>query len=93
MRVTKVHLGTGFEVWTFRQTWFWRLYDPCRNGGTIGAAATEAQADREARMSIEELASTPASGDLGLTAMGAPGWERSLASLERYLIRENSAAA
>jgi hypothetical protein len=93
MRTVKVHLSTGFELWTFGQTWFWRLYDPCRNGGTIGAAATEAQADREARLSIEEMAPSPAIDCSGSTVASALGWERSLENLERYLVRENSAAA
>jgi hypothetical protein len=44
-----------FEVWTCQGTWFWYVVNPQRNGGTIGAAATETEAIREARSSIEEM--------------------------------------
>lgn len=47
-------MGTGFEMWTDEKTWFWCLSDPHRNRGATGAAATEAEAEREARWSIED---------------------------------------
>jgi hypothetical protein len=43
------------EVWTRQGTWFWYVADPHGNGGTIGAVATETEAIREARLSIEEM--------------------------------------
>jgi hypothetical protein len=43
------------EVWTCLGTWFWYVVNPQRNGGTIGAAATEMEALDEARSSIEEM--------------------------------------
>lgn len=56
MRIWRNHMGTGFEVWDGRQTWFWSVISPHRNGGAIGAAATEDEAVREACQSIEEIA-------------------------------------
>jgi hypothetical protein len=44
-----------FEVWTRRGTWFWHVVNPQGTGGTIGAAATEVEAIREARSSIAEM--------------------------------------
>jgi hypothetical protein len=55
MRIRRDHLGTGFEVWTGGQSWFWCLLNPHRNRGAIGAAATEADAIREAFVAIEEM--------------------------------------
>lgn len=55
MRIRRDHLGTGFEVWDGHRTWFWSVISPHRNGGAIGAAATEDEAVREARQSIEEI--------------------------------------
>ena len=40
MRVSKHHLGIGFEVWNAQQSWFWFVDNTNRNG-MIGAAATE----------------------------------------------------
>ena len=45
----------AFEVWACQGTWLWYVGNPERNGGTIGAAATETEAIREARSSIEEM--------------------------------------
>lgn len=59
MRVRRDHWGAGFELWTGGQSWFWYLRDPCRAGGAIGAAATEADAVREARAAIEEMSAEP----------------------------------
>src|SRR6266481_3002765 len=55
MRVRRDHLGAGFEVWPGGQSWFWCLLNPRRDGGAIGAAATEADAIREAFVAIEEM--------------------------------------
>ncbi len=64
MRVTKHHLGIGFEVWNNHQTWFWFVDNTNRNG-TIGAAASESDAIAEAHWSIEEISNSSA----------RPGWE------------------
>jgi hypothetical protein len=74
MRISKHHLGVGYEVWNAQETWFWLVANTNRNG-VIGAAATECDAIRDARASIEELSDSNC----------RPGWERSLANLARYL--------
>ena len=48
------HLGTSFNVWNRRRTWFWSVLDQHSNGGVIGTAATEAEAISDACSSIEE---------------------------------------
>src|SRR5260370_27186113 len=55
MRIRRDHLGADFEVWAGGQSWFWCLLNQRRNGGAIGAAATEAEAIREAFVAIEEM--------------------------------------
>jgi hypothetical protein len=45
----------NFKVSTCQGTWFWYVVNPQRNGGTIGAAATETEAIREALSSIGEM--------------------------------------
>ena len=48
------HSKTGFEVWEDGESWFWMVVSPHSDGGTIGAAATEADAIRDARSLIED---------------------------------------
>jgi hypothetical protein len=48
------HKGVRFDVWSSQRTWFWMVLNDCR-GGAIGVAATEPEAIREARRSIEEM--------------------------------------
>ena len=67
MRVTKHHLGIGFEVWNTQQTWFWFVDNTNRNG-TIGAAASESDAIAEAHSSIEEISNSSARPGLGMLA-------------------------
>jgi hypothetical protein len=74
MRVSKHHLGIGFEVWNAQQSWFWFVENTNRNG-MIGAAATESDAIRDAQSSIEEISNSDA----------GHGWECSLGKLARYL--------
>ena len=76
MRISKHHLGVGYEVWNARETWFWFVANTNRNG-VIGAAATESDAMREARASIEEISDS--------NVDVRPCWERSLGKLARYL--------
>jgi hypothetical protein len=108
MRSCRHHLGTGFEVWTAQQTWFWFVVDPHRSGGMIGAAATEAEAVREACLSIEAM-SAQRRADAAVARVTAKsasmpplhqfnsitlaGWESSLANLERYLTCVREATA
>jgi len=47
------HLEIGFKVWEDQQCWFWLVVSPQSDGGTVGAGATEAEAIRDARSSIE----------------------------------------
>jgi hypothetical protein len=74
MRSSKNHLGIGFEIWRSQQSWFWFVANLERNG-SIGAAATESEAEHEARRSIEEISNS----------IAREGWERSFQNLERYL--------
>jgi len=88
MRSNKHYLGIGFEVWTAQQSWFWLVANPDRNGmigassNMIGAAASESEAEREARSSIEEISHS----------IALASWEGALNNLERYLSRMCDAA-
>jgi hypothetical protein len=62
------HLGVGFEIWTGQWTWFWSLADPQLDGGAVGAASTEAEARREARIAIEEISARRGAECLRLAA-------------------------
>jgi hypothetical protein len=68
MRKRRDYLGSGFEVWSSQWTWFWRLLHADRGGGVIGAAATEAEAIREACVSIEEIAARRGTDAAGVRA-------------------------
>jgi hypothetical protein len=48
-------LEIGFKIWKHSQGWFWLVVSPHINGGTIGAAATEAEAIRDARSSVDDV--------------------------------------
>jgi hypothetical protein len=50
----KRHLGVDFAIWRNEGAWFWLLINASGEGGTIGASANEAQAIRDACLSIEE---------------------------------------
>jgi hypothetical protein len=45
--------GKGFSIWTAQGAWFWSLVYLDRNGGAVGAAATEAEALSEVCAAIE----------------------------------------
>ena len=51
---SRSHLEVGYEVWEDGDSWFWMVANPHSDGGTIGAAATEAEAIRAARSRIED---------------------------------------
>ena len=53
-RTKAVYSGVSFSVWKGQGAWFWSLVRPCDEGGTIGAAGTEAEAIREAQVAIEQ---------------------------------------
>jgi hypothetical protein len=46
--------GSGFAIWGTNGVWFWFLINPAGEGGMIGVSANEAQAMRDACLSIEE---------------------------------------
>jgi hypothetical protein len=94
----RTHLGTPFEIWTGQQSWFWRFSDPGRAGGSVGAAATEIDAVREACLAIEELHADSAARPMDWEGKVTPsrrvlkefesavtGWNLSLTRLENYL--------
>ncbi len=56
------HRGVGFDIWTGQWTWFWSLVNPQLGGGAVGAAPTEADAIREARIAIEEISARRGAG-------------------------------
>jgi hypothetical protein len=51
----KYHSGLGFDLWTNRGAWFWRLAGRCCGSATIGSALTENEALREAYAAVDEL--------------------------------------
>ena len=63
------HQGMSFELWTNQGAWFWGLVNPPRRSGVVGVARTEAEAVREARGAIEELANSSCHR-LGSDALG-----------------------
>jgi hypothetical protein len=96
----RTHLGTRFEIWTGQQSWFWRISDPGRAAGSIGAAATETDAVREACRAIEEIHAGRAMRPMGRDAEAQRStkaakefesamivWDLSLTRLENYLAR------
>src|SRR5215472_18347910 len=52
---SRSYLGIDFKLWSNQRVWFWSVANPYSNGGAIGAAATEAEAVREACTAIEEI--------------------------------------
>ncbi len=54
---TDTYLGIRFCVWNAQRGWFWLIVNRRGDAGVVGAAAKEADAIREARLSIEEMAS------------------------------------
>jgi hypothetical protein len=62
------HLGVRFDVWDRQGAWFWRVVNG-GNHGLIGAAPKQADAEKEARSSIEEMSSE----EISSTARDAEG--------------------
>jgi hypothetical protein len=70
MDLRRDHLGTRFEVRTDRWTWFWRLVDPPLH--RAGAAASEADAVREACAAIEEISARDGTAAGSMRSAAAP---------------------
>ena len=98
MRSTNYHLGIGYEVWKGQDAWLWLVVSPYRNAGTIGAAAGQHQAARDACVAIEEMTAWPclfaaASAwasestlqDCEAKTCAKTQWETALSQLQRYL--------
>jgi hypothetical protein len=51
----RTYLEIGFKIWKHSQSWLWLVVSPHINGGTIGVAATEAEAILDARSSVEDI--------------------------------------
>jgi hypothetical protein len=96
------YLGTSFQIWNGRHTWFWFVTDTNRSSAAIGAAANKAEAIGEARRSIEEMAARRLRSTESLEISKAivraarqcsradsadPGWHHLLTSLDHYLAR------
>jgi len=54
LRNHRRYLGVDFAIWKSEGTWVWFVMNPRVEGGMIGASSNEAQAIREACLSIEE---------------------------------------
>jgi hypothetical protein len=59
MRSVNYYLGIGYEVWKGHNAWLWLVVSPNCNAGTIGVAASQDQAARDACLSIEEMTAWP----------------------------------
>lgn len=96
--MARSYLGARFEVWNGQQSWFWMVADPTRDGGAIGAAASESDAICDALLSIEERQprnrrGTAASRNsaVNIFARGLRLWETSLRNLELHLCEMGAA--
>jgi hypothetical protein len=87
------YLGRTFEVWNGQRSWFWLVPSPDRNGGTIGAAASRADAVRAACQLIEENSEAPLPPASDTIVEAFLGWERMLSSLARHVARDCCASA
>jgi hypothetical protein len=54
LRNRRRHLGVDFAIWKTEGTWVWFVMNLRAEGSMIGASSNEAQAIREACLSIEE---------------------------------------
>ena len=79
------YLGNRFEVWNGERAWYWLVDSPNRGIGSIGVAATEADAVGEAYAAIEEISA--------VENAPIPDWMASLQNLERYLACANHVSA
>ena len=70
---SSTYAGTTFTLWKRQQTWFWSLPDQYGGGGRIGAAASEAEAIHEARLSIDETLAQPRNGSAPMAVAAVNG--------------------
>jgi hypothetical protein len=49
------HMEVALKLWEHSQGWFWLVVSPHSKRGTIGAAATKAEAISDARSLVEDL--------------------------------------
>ena len=52
---SKAPIRHRIKVWRRQRTWLWFVASQSGDGGTIGTAATEAEAIRSARASVEDV--------------------------------------
>jgi hypothetical protein len=71
MKSRRYHHGIQIDLWTNQGAWFWRLVNFRSNRGSVGAAASEADAISEASTTIDELSSQSDAPDLGVSAWDA----------------------
>jgi hypothetical protein len=91
---SRSYLGYSFEVRIREQSWFWNVSDANQRRGATGVAASELEAMTEVCAAIEEMrtergAEEARANDPNISpiiaALEVLGWEKSLASLQRYL--------
>jgi hypothetical protein len=98
MRRNRDHLGTGFDLWSGHENWFWFVVSPRSDYAAIGSAATEADAIREACAAMSRtrcpaqssLQSPHLVADLLFESVAAreachEGWASSLERLAEYV--------
>lgn len=96
------YLGNSYEVWNRQFTWFWFVTDQSGARSAIGVAASQADAQREARSLIEKCGNcdwkdfiafdgdSNCDGSSAVNLTNGVG-ESSLASPERYITRGSCA--
>ena len=79
MNNARHYRGVDIDVWEAQERWMWCVIHPHREGGAIGAAASEREAVCDACQSIDDMLAPRC--DIAL----AVDWEITLSNLERYL--------
>lgn len=77
--------SADIEIWNRGGAWFWSVADRGGNRGSVGAAASKAEAVRDARRSIEEIPK--------FRVARVVGWKGCLTNLACYLASLDRAAA
>ena len=100
-------LSTHIKMWNAQQSWFWLIVSTDCARAATGAAPTEAQAIRDAYLTIDEMelgrSDEPPVNAHSMMQLANRGhdsidrlanhWETSFASLERYLTYHDCAPA
>lgn len=68
----KYHDRSGFDLWTTRGAWFWRLAGRGCGISTIGSASTENEAVDDAQAAVEELSARCPFGPSGRNSIEQP---------------------